>query len=338
MKLQKKLFCIFCSIFFLICITFPVSAREAVYEGDDYALHLYYTDVVYPGDAILLQLHYIPGFSLFTSKNKFFIQASAELTLAGNQEILRKTVFFAIDKLNQKLTAFIPLSTWYTEENFSAKITYQLFEIKQKGNVPILEKMEFEVPVIMKNKDFLEETIDLNASNTAIKTDTSSVRIKQIDTLNELINQVNIDDIYQINPFKYPVTSTKRTSFFGDRRTYAYSNGTNSTSLHYGIDFGVPTGTPVFACGDGKVVLTENRVTTGWTVIIEHLPGLYSLYYHLDSYSVKVGQMVKEGQKIASSGSTGLATGPHLHWEVRMNGDAVNPDWFIDKFVILNPK
>ena len=66
-------------------------------------------------------------------------------------------------------------------------------------------------------------------------------------------------------------------------------------------------------------------------MVIEHMPGLYSLYYHLDSMNVKVGDMVKAGDMVGLSGSTGLATGPHLHWEVRLNGEAVNPDFFTEK-------
>ena len=79
---------------------------------------------------------------------------------------------------------------------------------------------------------------------------------------------------------------------------------------------------------EGKVVLAEFRISTGWSVVIEHLPGLYSLYYHLSSLNVKEGDRVKSGEKIGLSGSTGLATGPHLHWEVRLNAGAVKPDFF----------
>ena len=127
------------------------------------------------------------------------------------------------------------------------------------------------------------------------------------------------------------VRATRRTSFFGDRRVYAYVGGGSSTSLHYGIDYGIPTGSEVSACGAGRVVMAESRISSGLSVVIEHMPGLYSLYYHLDSMNVKVGDMVKSGDKVGLSGSTGLATGPHLHWEVRLNGEAVNPDFFTEK-------
>ena len=113
---------------------------------------------------------------------------------------------------------------------------------------------------------------------------------------------------------------------------FEYTDKKTSTSLHYGIDYGVPTGTPVHSCAEGKVVLAENRISTGWSVVVEHLPGLYSLYYHMDSLNVQEGQYVKQGEKLGLSGATGLATGPHLHWEVRLNMGAVNPEFFLKEF------
>ena len=78
--------------------------------------------------------------------------------------------------------------------------------------------------------------------------------------------------------------------------------------------------------------MAENRISTGWSVCIEHLPGLYSLYYHMSKLNVEVGQIVEKGKLLGLSGSTGLATGPHLHWEVRLNIEAVNPDFFTEDF------
>lgn len=81
--------------------------------------------------------------------------------------------------------------------------------------------------------------------------------------------------------------------------------------------------------------MAENRISTGWSVVIEHLPGLYSLYYHMSSLNVKENDYVKAGEKIGLSGSTGLATGPHLHWEVRLNMAAVKPEFFMQDFTLL---
>lgn len=179
--------------------------------------------------------------------------------------------------------------------------------------------------------NFVSETIALNPTNTAIKTDTSVTRMDQINTLNEILNTSRPDAYVFLGPWDSPVKATRRTSLFGDQRIYKYSNGTQSTSVHWGIDFGVPTGTAVFAAGDGIVVMACERISTGLTIVIEHMSGVYSLYYHLDALLTSEGEQVRTGTLIARSGSTGLSTGPHLHWEFRVATIAVSPDWFTGK-------
>lgn len=178
---------------------------------------------------------------------------------------------------------------------------------------------------------FPSETVRLNAANTAIKQDDSPARHEQIRNLNDILFSHDDSAPRFDGAFVAPVASTRRTSQFWHKRTYRYSNGKKEIAIHYGIDFGVPTGTPVAAAGAGRVVMAENRISTGWTVILEHAPGIFSLYYHLSELLVAEGQSVGTGELIARSGSTGLSTGPHLHWEFRVNGDAVSPDWFVGR-------
>jgi murein DD-endopeptidase MepM/ murein hydrolase activator NlpD len=125
--------------------------------------------------------------------------------------------------------------------------------------------------------------------------------------------------------FLLPVASTRQTSGFADRREYLYADGGSSLSLHNGVDLAAPEGTPVVACAAGRVVLAAERVITGKSVVLEHLPGVYSLYYHLSVLAVAAGQDVQAGEKLGAVGMTGLATGPHLHWEVRVNAAPVDP-------------
>jgi murein DD-endopeptidase MepM/ murein hydrolase activator NlpD len=76
------------------------------------------------------------------------------------------------------------------------------------------------------------------------------------------------------------------------------------------------------------------RITTGNTIVLEHLPGVYSLYFHLDQIFVEEGDWVEQKQEIGLVGNTGLSTAAHLHWEIRVNGVAVNPDSFLEERVI----
>jgi hypothetical protein len=108
---------------------------------------------------------------------------------------------------------------------------------------------------------------------------------------------------------------------FGSRRII---NG-QSKNPHSGEDIAAPSGTAVAAMNTGVVRLTIDHFFTGKGVILDHGVGLYSMYFHLSETSVRKDQLVKKGQTIGKVGSTGRATGPHLHWGVRLNGSRINP-------------
>ncbi|HOX48796.1 MAG TPA: M23 family metallopeptidase, partial [Spirochaetales bacterium] len=105
--------------------------------------------------------------------------------------------------------------------------------------------------------------------------------------------------------------------------------GGSESSRHLGVDFAVVKGTPVRAAARGRVVFAAERIVTGTTVVIEHLPGLYSIYMHLSSASVAAGRLVERGEVVALSGNSGLSTGPHLHWELRALGRSVDPEAWV---------
>jgi murein DD-endopeptidase MepM/ murein hydrolase activator NlpD len=190
-----------------------------------------------------------------------------------------------------------------------------------------------DLPLMVEKREFAAETIDLDQGNTDIRIAPNPQRVTESEQLSALLYHYGTD-IYTSGPFIPPVTSTRRTSFFGDRRVYRYVTGSTDTSIHAGVDYGVPTGTEIRACAMGKVVLARPRIVTGNSVILEHMPGVYSLYYHLDSIAVVEGQMVGAGLLLGLSGSTGLATGPHLHWEIRAAGENTDPDALMARAIL----
>ena len=122
-------------------------------------------------------------------------------------------------------------------------------------------------------------------------------------------------------PQVMPTALGRMTSNFGYRR----DPFTGEAALHSGLDFGGRLGDPIRAAAAGKVSFVGTRSGYGKVVEITHGNGLLTRYAHMSRYSANVGQVVEAGDTIGAIGSTGRSTGPHLHFEVRVNNSAVNP-------------
>lgn len=186
-----------------------------------------------------------------------------------------------------------------------------------------------EQSIAIAERVFAVEEIPLNAELSALRRTTDPRRQAESLALRALLTTWRPVARPHFGPLRLPAGDARRTAAFGDRRRYRYDDGSTDTTVHNGVDFGVPAGTAVAAAGGGTVVMARDRMVTGLTVVVEHLPGVYSLYYHLESMAVREGGYVAAGQTIGAVGSTGLATGPHLHWEVRAAGVAVDPDTLV---------
>lgn len=118
-----------------------------------------------------------------------------------------------------------------------------------------------------------------------------------------------------------PLTNTVVTAPYGDGRSY---NGGPINIFHTGIDFAGAVGTPLYAPAAGEVIFNETTDLRGNVIIIDHGLGVMTGYYHLSESFVQVGDRVPAGQFIASVGNTGLSSGPHLHWDLRIMNVPVN--------------
>lgn len=151
-------------------------------------------------------------------------------------------------------------------------------------------------------------------------------------------NSVTLDMIKQIlekgDEFFPPILSSgaRISGLFGESRG-------GGTRRHGGIDIAICEGTPVFAMADGRVKLAQTGYNGGYgtLVILQHANGLESYYAHLSQVLVSPGDVVKKGQVIAKSGNTGRSTGPHLHFECRLNGVRVNPEHFYEGGILPTP-
>jgi len=139
------------------------------------------------------------------------------------------------------------------------------------------------------------------------------------------IYNTTTETLYISDKFIYPL-ETKITSDFGKKRVY---NG-SLKSYHSGTDYRAKVGTKIKAINNGKVVIAKNRFYAGNSIVLDHGNGIYSGYYHLSKMNYKEGDLVKKGDIIGLSGSTGRVTGPHLHFSFRIHGIQVDPLQAID--------
>jgi murein DD-endopeptidase MepM/ murein hydrolase activator NlpD len=187
-----------------------------------------------------------------------------------------------------------------------------------------------EIPLELSPREFRSETIRSTPAMAGIQADDSREKTQQAEQLWAILNRVG-DTAYYLGSFQNPLDYIYRTSAFGSRRVFVNPDGKTSTSIHAGGDYRAALGTWVFACGGGKVVMARPRIVSGNSVMIEHLPGVYSIYYHLDSIRVAEGDFVRTGDILGLSGTTGYSTGPHLHWEVRVFGENTDPEAFVSR-------
>jgi murein DD-endopeptidase MepM/ murein hydrolase activator NlpD len=127
-------------------------------------------------------------------------------------------------------------------------------------------------------------------------------------------------------PTTMPASQMLMSSGFG----YRHDPFTGAGAMHSGLDFKGPIGTPILAAADGEITFAGRQSGYGNCVEITHANGLVTRYAHLSDFTVSLGQQVKRGVMVAKMGSTGRSTGSHLHFEVRLNGSAINPRTFLE--------
>lgn len=163
-----------------------------------------------------------------------------------------------------------------------------------------------------------------NASGFAADPDAVDQRVSSILGTMERANLMRI--AAEKMPLSRPVRAARFTSGFGSRRDPI----TGRSSRHDGIDFAAPVGTPIYATADGVVTFSGWQRGYGKVLKIRHAFGFETVYAHNSKLLVKVGDTVSRGDHVTAMGSTGRSTGSHLHYEIRINGNPVNPAKFIE--------
>ncbi len=183
------------------------------------------------------------------------------------------------------------------------------------------------LPLLVSAGRFSFERIDLPPSRQGL----SSSELAQVERVKIAEARVlRSPERYWHLPFDFPLQA-EVSSYYGSRRSYG---GTAFTTYHAGVDLNTSEGTPVQAPAAGVVVLAETFAVRGKVVMIDHGWGVLSGYWHLSHIEAVVGQEVVRGQVIGQVGNTGSSTGPHLHWELWVNGVAVDPLQWVTPFSV----
>ncbi len=169
-------------------------------------------------------------------------------------------------------------------------------------------------------RDISLENMNKQISNLSLSMDDRNDKLLALETM-------MMQD--RSNAWLIPSVSPVKSSWFSSNFGWRIDPFTGKEAMHEGVDFVVPTGTPVYASAGGVVEYAGPHPQFGNLVEIDHGNGVVTRYAHNSKVLVKVGQMVKRGEKISLSGATGRATGPHMHFEVRYKGVAQNPARFL---------
>ena len=265
---------------------------------------------------------------------KFFYEKGdtsiLESILAGNNlediltkaEYIQNITYYDRKKLNELIDIKnqIIIIENQLEQEKAELVLLKETEIAQKENIEAL--------IEEKTKELEDINSRINTSNAELKKLQEEQKKQEAEILaieRAILARGNSNRILS-GGLIWPCPSSKRiTSGFGKRK----SPTKGASSNHQGIDISATTGSTVIAAAAGEVVISTYSYSAGNYIMINHGSGVFTIYMHLSKKIADVGQEVSQGQKIGEVGSTGYATGPHLHFGIRKNGSYVNPLTFV---------
>lgn len=188
------------------------------------------------------------------------------------------------------------------------------FNCEAKENKKILANFKFKVV----SKDYKKEKLKVAPGKIKFSAKDQKLKQEEDEIYKKVFSKSHKDFLFK-EAFQKPMESLI-TSPYGVKRLF---NG-DTKSHHFGIDFRAAEGTKIPASNSGRVAYSGHLFLSGNVVFIDHGMDIFTVYNHLSKSLVKEGDIVKKGQVIGLSGSTGRITGPHLHWDVYVNGEYVD--------------
>jgi murein DD-endopeptidase MepM/ murein hydrolase activator NlpD len=212
-------------------------------------------------------------------------------------------------KKNDHYEALIPIG--YGVKPGAHKISYEYGEIKKSIDLNVTER-DFKIQYLS-----IDENVEQNTR--------SDEAYEEYYEYFLPIRKTSIKEDLTDGEFILPVLG-RITTEFGERR---YVNDIKTSYRHAGLDIATELGTPVKASNSGKVVFSRFLTLTGNSVVIDHGQGIFTVYFHLDSRALTLGQIVKKGDLVGKVGSTGFSTGSHLHFMISYFDSNLEPGYFI---------
>jgi len=238
---------------------------------------------------------------------------------ASERDRLEREAQAALDKVNE-----IEMELRLAEER-----NEQIFRQIEEAMTVSIEPLNKMFRAVGKNPDTIIDVIRKGYSGyggpmTKLSSHGSDPTMEELRA-NAIFNDLDEMNIYRIAVEKIPFANPLKSAY---RYTSGY--GRRWGRMHYGTDFAAPHGTPIYASADGVVVHAGWASGYGRLVKIKHEFGYETRFGHLSKIRVNVGQKVSRGERIGDMGNTGRSTGTHLHYEIRINGDAINPMKYLE--------
>lgn len=224
--------------------------------------------------------------------------------------------------IGDSLVYFIPIDIWAEAGDYA-------FNVEIKNDVEeIIANLSHTVKI--NDKSFVTQYLYI--SEQVYETTNSDAAYKEFRERAQAARTVSTMKKLWDGEFILPVKDDYvLTTDYGEIR---YVNDRITSSRHSGLDLAAPTGTEIYACNSGNIVLSEYLILTGNTIIIDHGMGVFTSYYHLDTLSSQEGDFVNKGDFVGTMGSTGFSTGPHLHWSISIYNTYVNT-WQVLEYDLL---
>jgi murein DD-endopeptidase MepM/ murein hydrolase activator NlpD len=243
-------------------------------------------------------------------------------------------------KANESLEKQVQaLSRTILEQNDTLKLSNDQFQSLQTSDATIKSQIQDFARMFA---DITEDYATKSSRGTSAKSTSNAIQdiIKLSSLVDNLNKNLNKDDTLSKELQKSKETLNK---FVDSIPTFVPAKGTITSPFgrrrhpilrirlnHNGVDIDSPKGAPIMAAASGEVIYSGYSSGFGYHVIIDHKNGYETTYAHCSKLIAKVGDLVDKGQKIALVGSTGLSTGPHLHFELKINGTVVDPTQYIN--------